>query len=126
MGAHRSTRAVPASLFLSALLTILSSSIGGEQPLITVKSSPRHRSDHLDDTDTKHGPDPFFDDLVNKQQRERMNEKKEKPVSTRGRKRTLSYFVEVYENESRGLGRRWLEPSRGRSSWTTRWSYKVN
>lgn len=36
-----------------------------------------------------------------------------------------TYYVEVYENEYRGLGRRWREVRQGRSLSNVRWSYKV-
>lgn len=125
MRVQRGTRAYQGPLFLSALFSILSSSSGGKQSLLSTRNHVERHSENLDELDIEHGPDPFFGDL-HRQSADRTHREEENSVSERIIPRRISYFVEVYENECRGLGRRWREPSRGRSSRTPRWSYKVS
>lgn len=85
------------------------------------------RSTALDEVDA--GPDPFFADVVGRVLIEDEEEQggDESVVGEVALPRTR--LVEVYENEWRGLGRRWreLRPAGGLLSAlaTPQWSYKV-
>lgn len=71
------------------------------------------------------GPDPFFEDL--NQRLPNANEKSE--IDEAADDRTLrkrAYIVEVYENESRGIARRWRDMRLANSLSNRRWTYKVS
>lgn len=85
-----------------------------------ITQQPRSRA--LEEVDT--GPDPFFADLVDRTPYVDTDvDGDDKAVENREQPPT--YYVEVYENDYRGLGRRWREVRQGRSLANVRWSYKV-
>lgn len=82
------------------------------------------RSTALDEVDA--GPDPFFADLDGRTPFEDAEQETDQSAADEvALPRTR--LVEVYENEPRGLGRRWRELLPGRLSAfaTPQWSYKV-
>lgn len=126
----------------SGVFAVLAPVVGGEQQQgIASKKQARYtiqqtsqisvdditqqaRSTALDEVNA--GPDPFFADLVGRPpfegaEQETDQSAADEVVLPRTR------LVEVYENESRGLGRRWRELLPGRLSAfaTPQWSYKV-
>lgn len=131
-------RAYESSQFFSSLISLLAPLVGSVEYTTApntegfaakaatrvffpdeVTQQPRTRA--LEEVDT--GPDPFFADLVDRTPFVGPDSDDGTAVADKAPPRT--YYVEVYENEYRGLGRRWQELRQGRSLANVRWSYKV-
>lgn len=131
-------RAYRAPVFCTTLLAIIAPAVGVENWIpanshVYGGAKPMSRLRPLDDNarprslaleEVSSGPDPFFADLVDKAPYNDA-EKEEDDTTADEARPPRTYCVEVYENESRGLGGRWRELRPGRSSAIRRWSYKV-
>ena len=70
------------------------------------------------------GPDPFFEDLIYRDfSEDERSEADDATASTTVSNRT--YVVEVYENEFRGIDRRWRELRSALPLSNRRWTYQV-
>lgn len=132
-------RAYESSQFFSSLIALLAPLVGGVEYVTApntegfaaklatgvffpdeVTQQPRARA--LEEVDT--GPDPFFADLVDRTPF--VDPDSDDDTAVANKKPPRTYYVEVYENEYRGLGWwRWRELRRGPSLANVRWSYKV-
>lgn len=120
MRAQRGMRICHTSRFVASLAAIVAQFVRGEQPLLPRTAPVVPQPSNLDDMDAANGPDPFFDDLDYCHRARHGDQKADDHSGEKTKGRKISYFVEVYENEYKGLGRRWQK--RGRPP---RWSYEV-
>lgn len=132
MRAHR------ASVFFSALLAILAPTDADQNIGSNMESTTRDKAlsvSPADETTNSRslgveeisaGPDPFFDDVVDKTFIEEAKQEMDS-VRTGEAIPQQTYLVEVYENESRGLDMRWreLRPGWRSAGAVLRWSYQV-
>ena len=131
-------RACESSQFFSSLIALLAPLVGGvgyttapntegivDKPATRVvfpdEITQQPRSRALEEVDT--GPDPFFADLVDRTPF--VDPDLDEGTAVANKEPPRTYYVEVYENEYRGLGWRWRELRHGRSLANLRWSYKV-
>lgn len=131
-------RAYESSQFFSSLIALLAPLVAGVEYTtapntegVAAKPATRvffpgevtqqPRSRVLEEVDT--GPDPFFADLVDRTPF--VDPDLDDGTAVADKEPPRTYYVEVYENEYRGLGWRWRELRHGRSLANLRWSYKV-